>query len=70
MKNIPLPVFFILLLFAFLIWWLNRCLQQLIKPRASLPGFLLYLLSGFTMAFVAVFVATRLILWLFPPTLK
>jgi hypothetical protein len=70
MKNISLPVFFILLLFAFLAYLLNRYLQRLIKPRASFGRFLLYTGSGFALAFAAVFVAVRLILWLFPPALK
>jgi len=30
----------------------------------------LYLLSGFAFVFIAVYVAVRLVLWLFPPTLK
>jgi hypothetical protein len=70
MKNISLPVFFILLLFVVFAYWLNRYLQLLIKPRVSLGRLLLYLLSGLVLVFGAVFTAVRLILWVFPPTLK
>jgi len=70
MKNIPLPVFFILLLFMVFAWWFNRYLQLFIKPRVSLSRLLLYLLSSFAFVFVAVYAAVRLILWVFPRGLK
>ena len=70
MKNIPLPVFFILLFFMVIAWWCNRFLQKFIKPRESFGRLMLYLLSGFAFVFIAVYVAVRLVLWLFPPTLK
>ena len=70
MKNIPLPVFLIILLFTVLVWLLNRYLQKLIKPRVSFGRLILYILSGFTLVFAGVYVTVRLILWLFPPALK
>jgi len=70
MKNIPLPVFFILLLLAVIAWWGNRYLQLLIQPRSSLLRLLLYLLSGMLLVFLGVYAAVRLILWLFPHGLK
>ena len=70
MKNIPLPVFFILLLLAAIAWWGNRYLQLLIQPRSSLLRLLLYLLSGMLLVFVGVYAAVRLILWMFPHGLK
>jgi hypothetical protein len=70
MKNIPLPVFFILLFFAAIALWLNKYLQRFIKPRESFGRLVLYILSGFAFVFAAVYVSVRLILWLFPPALK
>jgi hypothetical protein len=70
MKNIPLPVFFVLLAFTVFAWWLNKYLQRFIKPRESFGRLMLYLLSGFAMVFAGVFFAVRLILWLFPPAIK
>jgi|GEM_PF-398924 len=65
--SIPLPVFLILLLFIAMAWYCNRFLQKIIKPRESLGRLFLYLLSGFAFVFVAVYMAVRIILWLFPP---
>ncbi|MEO5592548.1 MAG: hypothetical protein ABIR15_11685 [Chitinophagaceae bacterium] len=70
MKNIPLPVFFILLSFMAFAWWCNRYLQLFIKPRASLARLLLYLLTGMLLVFGGVYGAVRVILWVFPPGLK
>jgi len=66
MKIIPLPVFFILLVFAGIAWWGNGYLQRLIQPRASLGRLFLYLLSGMLLVFAGVYGTVRLILWLFP----
>jgi len=70
MKLIPLPVFFILILLAGLAWWLNGYLQKLIRPRENFGRLLLYIASGFFMLFAGVYMAVRLILWLFPHGLK
>jgi hypothetical protein len=70
MKLIPLPVFFILLLLAALVWWLNGYLQKLIRPRENFGRLLLYLACGFFTVFAGVYMAVRLILWLFPHGLK
>jgi len=70
MKNIPIPVFIILLVFMVVAWWLNGYLQRLIRPRVSLSRLLLYLLTGMLLVFAGVYAAVRLILWLFPPRLK
>jgi hypothetical protein len=69
MKNISFPVFFILLLCMALAWWMNRYLQLLIRPRDSFSRLMLYLLTGMAMVFAGVYVAVRVILWLFPPHL-
>lgn len=70
MKIIPLPVFFILLLFAGLAWYANRYLQKWIQPRASLGRLFLYFLTGMLLVFVGVYGTVRLILWLFPKRLQ
>ncbi|MEO6315897.1 MAG: hypothetical protein ABIU63_17900 [Chitinophagaceae bacterium] len=70
MKNIPLPVFFVLLVFMGIAWWLNGYLQAFIKPRSSLGRLFLYLLSGLLLVFAGVYASVRLILWVFPPRLQ
>ena len=70
MKNIPLPVFFILLIFMVVAWYGNRYLQLLVRPRRSFARLLLYFLSCMLLLLGAVYAAVRLILWLFPPALK
>lgn len=66
MKLIPIPVFFILLIFAGLAWWGNHYLQRLIQPRVSLGRLLLYLFCGMFLVFIGVYGTVRLILKLFP----
>jgi hypothetical protein len=70
MKNIPLPVFFVFLLFMAIAWWLNRYLQFIFRPRDSFVRLVLYLLTGMALVFAGVYAAVRLILWLFPPGLR
>jgi hypothetical protein len=70
MKGIPLPVFFLLLLFGFFTWAIIRFLKRILKPRASLARLFLYILSGFALMLILVFAAERLILWWFPNPLK
>ncbi|HEY4149654.1 MAG TPA: hypothetical protein VGM41_12030 [Chitinophagaceae bacterium] len=47
-------------------WYFNRYLQRIIQPRRSFGRFLLYLLSGFAMAFGYTFIIVWIISRLFP----
>jgi len=70
MKNPSLLLFFVALLSVIPVYYFNRYLQRKLQPRQSFGRLMLYILSGFILVFAYTFLTVKVILWLFPPSLK
>ncbi len=67
----PSSVLFIVTLISVIpAYYLNRYLQKIIQPRQSFARLMVYLLSGLALVFIYTFLIVKVILWLFPPSLK
>lgn len=67
----PSSVLFVVTLISVIpAYYLNRYLQKVIQPRQSFTRLMVYLLSGLALVFVYTFLIVKVILWLFPPSLK
>jgi hypothetical protein len=70
MKIRALVIILILLLSLALAYYINRYLQQLIRPGQSFARLMVYLLSGFAFVFAYTFLVIWIISILFPLPLK
>jgi hypothetical protein len=61
-----LAILAIIILSLIPVYLLNRFMQKMIRPRASLGRLFLYLLSGFAMVFAYTFLIVFIIKKLFP----
>jgi MFS superfamily sulfate permease-like transporter len=67
MPLFPLSALWVFIPFALLAWLGNKWLQQWIQPRKTILRLFTYLGAGMLLLFAGVYLAVRLVLWLWPP---